>query len=255
MSHAWSTAALGPFAELGELRSRFDRMFDEFADGRERAWTPAVDVVRNNGNLALRVDIPGIKPEEVKIEVEDDILTVSTEHEESKEEKDKNYVRRERRYRSFSRSMALPPDVEAKSIKDPGARRRRRRDDPAPQGGEGDGHGHGHTDRRLTPKMAQLESCISVSPMLPRSMRAVAPPERPRHAPRPCIGCPNDDGEPRSTPSVVPCSLTTPCRSHQPRPIVRLATARVFKRPARGRLGGDPCFAAPMIAALPGSHR
>ena len=51
---------------------------------------------------------PGIKPEEVKIEVEDDILTVSGEHEEHKEEKEKHYVRRERRYGSFSRSMALP---------------------------------------------------------------------------------------------------------------------------------------------------
>jgi HSP20 family protein len=105
-----------PFAELGELRSHFDRMFDEFSYGRERVWTPAIDVVRDNGNLVVRADIPGIKPEEVKIEVEDDILTVSGEHEEHKEEKDKNYVRRERRYGSFSRSMALPPGVEAKSI-------------------------------------------------------------------------------------------------------------------------------------------
>src|SRR5450756_2355516 len=105
-----------PFAELGELRSRFDRMFDEFSYGRERAWTPAIDVVRENGNLVVRADIPGIKPEEVKIEVEDDILTVSGEHEEHKEEKDKNYVRRERRYGSFSRSMALPPGVDASMI-------------------------------------------------------------------------------------------------------------------------------------------
>src|ERR1019366_5356793 len=106
-----------PFAELGELRSRFDRMFDDFTFGRERTWTPAIDVVRDNGNLVVRADIPGIKPEEVKIEVEDDILTVSGEHEEHKEEKDKHYVRRERRYGSFSRSMTLPPGVEAKNIK------------------------------------------------------------------------------------------------------------------------------------------
>ena len=106
-----------PFAELGELRSRFDRMFDQFSYGRERAWTPVIDVVRDNGNLVVRADIPGIKPEEVKIEVEDDILTVSGEHEEHTEEKDKHYVRRERRYGSFSRSMTLPPGVEAKNIK------------------------------------------------------------------------------------------------------------------------------------------
>ena len=64
----------------------------------------------------VRADIPGIKPEEVKIEVEDDILTVSGEHEERKEEKDKQYVRRERRYGSFSRSMALPAGVDPKQI-------------------------------------------------------------------------------------------------------------------------------------------
>jgi HSP20 family protein len=105
-----------PFTELGELRSRLDRMFDEWLDGRERAWTPAIDVVREDGHLVVRADLPGIKPEEVKIEVEDDILTVSGEHEESKEKKDKNYVRRERRYGSFSRSMALPAGIDPKTI-------------------------------------------------------------------------------------------------------------------------------------------
>jgi len=105
-----------PFTELGELRSRFDRMFDEWPAGRERAWTPAIDVVRDDGHLVVRADIPGIKPEEVKIEIEDDILTVSGEHQERTEEKDKDYVRRERRYGSFSRSMALPAGVDAKKI-------------------------------------------------------------------------------------------------------------------------------------------
>ena len=105
-----------PFGELSELRTRFDRMFDQF-EGRERAWTPAIDVARDDGNIVIHADLPGIKPDEVKIEVEDDILTVSGEHRESKEEKDKNYVRRERRYGSFSRSVALPPGVDAKKIK------------------------------------------------------------------------------------------------------------------------------------------
>ena len=106
-----------PFAELAELRSRFDRLFDDWLDGHERAWTPAIDVVRENDHLVLRADLPGIKPEEVKLEVEDDILTVSGEHRESKEEKDEHYVRRERRYGSFSLSLALPVGVDAKEIK------------------------------------------------------------------------------------------------------------------------------------------
>ncbi len=106
-----------PFSEFGELRSRFDRLFDEWLDGRERAWTPAIDVVREDGHLVMRADLPGIKPEEVKIEVEDDILTVSGEHRESKEEKETDYMRRERRYGSFSRSMRLPLGVDASKIK------------------------------------------------------------------------------------------------------------------------------------------
>jgi len=106
-----------PFAEFGELRNRLDRMFGEIADGGERRWSPAVDIERDNGNLILRADVPGITPKDVKIEVEDDILTVSGAHEERKEEKDRDFLRRERRYGSFSRSMALPPGVDAKKIK------------------------------------------------------------------------------------------------------------------------------------------
>lgn len=106
-----------PFAELADLRARFDRAFGEIADGRKHTWMPAIDVMRNNGDLVLRADVPGIKPEEVKIELEDDILTVSGEHEERTEEKDENYVRRERRFGSFSRSMAIPAGVDAKKIK------------------------------------------------------------------------------------------------------------------------------------------
>lgn len=106
-----------PFAELGELRGQLDRVFGDLAGGGARSWAPAVDVVRDNGNLVIRADVPGIKPEDVKIEVEDDILTVSGEHEEKKEDKDKHFLRRERRYGSFSRSMALPAGVEANKIK------------------------------------------------------------------------------------------------------------------------------------------
>lgn len=77
---------------------------------------PAIDLVRDDGNLVLKADMPGIKPEEVKIEVEDGVLTVSGEHDESTEEKGDNYLRRERRFGSFSRSVALPPGVDAGDI-------------------------------------------------------------------------------------------------------------------------------------------
>ena len=137
-----------PFAELGELRHRFDRMFDEWLDGRERAWTPAVDVVRENGHLVVRADIPGIKPEEVKIEVEDDILTVSGEHD--GEQGGEGQALRAAR---APLRVLLTLDGAARgrrSQEDRGqdARRRRRSDDPAPQGGK-EGDDRDYADRRL----------------------------------------------------------------------------------------------------------
>ena len=106
-----------PFAELAEMRSRFDRLFGDLVDGRDREWMPAVDMIRDNGNLVVRAEVPGIKPEEIDIKVDAGMLTISGKHEEATEEKDKEYVRRERRYGAFSRTMALPEGVDPKKIK------------------------------------------------------------------------------------------------------------------------------------------
>jgi HSP20 family protein len=104
-----------PFVELEDVRSRIDRMFGEMATGGER-WKLALDVVERDDAYVVRADVPGLKPEEVKIDVEDNLLTISGEHEESEEEKSDNYVRRERRYGSFSRSLNLPKGVTADQI-------------------------------------------------------------------------------------------------------------------------------------------
>jgi HSP20 family protein len=104
-----------PFAEFGELRHRVDQIFHEMTGG-EGSWTPSVDVIRDNGNVILRADLPGIKPDEVKVTVEDDVLTVSGEHREESEEKKGDYMRRERRYGSFSRSMSLPAGIDVEDI-------------------------------------------------------------------------------------------------------------------------------------------
>lgn len=106
-----------PFAELADMRSRFDRLFGDLADGRDRDWMPAVDMIRDNGNLVFRAEVPGIKPEEIDIKVDAGMLTISGKHEKATEEKDKEYVRRERRYGAFSRTMALPEGVDPKKIK------------------------------------------------------------------------------------------------------------------------------------------
>jgi HSP20 family protein len=106
-----------PFAELAEVRSRFDRMFDALNTSPEGSWMPAIDVVRNGDKVTVHAEVPGIKPDEVKIEIEDDVLTISGEHEEQKEDKNERYLRRERRYGSFSRSLSLPAGVDTSAIK------------------------------------------------------------------------------------------------------------------------------------------
>jgi HSP20 family protein len=106
-----------PFEDFADLHTRLDRLFEDVVgDGKRRDWTVAVDVVREKDKLVLRADMPGIKADDVKIEVSDDILTVSGEHEEKKEKKEEDFIRRERRYGSFSRSIALPTGVDADKI-------------------------------------------------------------------------------------------------------------------------------------------
>lgn len=105
-----------PFSDFAELRHRLDQAFRDLSDVPRQGWTPSVDLIRRDDSMVLRADIPGIKPDEVKIEVEDDVLTVSGEHSEEKEERKERYMRRERRIGSFSRSMVLPKGVEADDI-------------------------------------------------------------------------------------------------------------------------------------------
>ena len=100
-----------PFAEMEDLRRRIDRMFEDVVDARSREGGLAVDMIERDDKYVLRADIPGMKLEEVKIEFEDDVLTVSAAHEETEEEEKENYVRRERRYGAFSRSIRLPKGV------------------------------------------------------------------------------------------------------------------------------------------------
>lgn len=109
-----------PFAELGELRDRLDRvfgdLFQDLTDKDRRTWRLSVDVIEEDDRYKVLADLPGFKPDDVKIEVEDDVLSISGEHQESEEQKEQDYVRRERRYGSFSRSLALPPGVSADDI-------------------------------------------------------------------------------------------------------------------------------------------
>lgn len=88
-----------------------------FDNGFEKTLSmPAVNITENNGQYNISVAAPGMKKEDFKINLEADMLTISAEREETKEDKDKRYNRREYNYSSFSRSFTLPGEVKADKI-------------------------------------------------------------------------------------------------------------------------------------------
>jgi len=70
----------------------------------------------SKSELLLRAEVPGIEPDEIKIEVKDGVLTISGEHHEDHVEELEGYVHHETHYSSFSRSITLPPDVDVEHL-------------------------------------------------------------------------------------------------------------------------------------------
>ena len=77
---------------------------------------PAVNITENKDNYELSLAVPGMKKEDFRIDVQGDLLTISSEKEESKSEKEKKYTRKEYSYSSFLRSFSLPEEVNKEKI-------------------------------------------------------------------------------------------------------------------------------------------
>jgi len=102
-----------PFGEMVSLRNALDRIFEDSFVKWDRALdgdaaTPAVDIFETGEKLGVRASLPGIKPEDVDISITPEGVVIKGETMEEKETKEKNYVRRERHYGSFARTIALP---------------------------------------------------------------------------------------------------------------------------------------------------
>jgi HSP20 family protein len=83
----------------------------------QHEWVPSVDVFRKDGDLIVRAELPGVKPEDVDITVHEGVLTISGEREAEQEEERAEYYVREVRHGSFRRSMALPEDVDEQKVR------------------------------------------------------------------------------------------------------------------------------------------
>ena len=101
-----------PFGRSTSLRQMMDRLLeDAFVMPREggEAWGgPAMDVYEEGDNLVVEAHLPGIKPEDLDVNVERGVLTISGKTEAEQERKDRNYLLREKRSGRFSRSIQLP---------------------------------------------------------------------------------------------------------------------------------------------------
>lgn len=112
-----------PIRGFLDWQSEMDRMMAD-AFGRMpqlqamgAGWSPAVDVITRDGDMVIRAELPGMKREDVDVGFKDGVLTISGERKEEEERKGDNYLLKERRYGSFSRSMTLPEGVDESKIK------------------------------------------------------------------------------------------------------------------------------------------
>jgi HSP20 family protein len=128
-STAVSRSNNGGVSSLFDLRSQFDRMFDSMMRGWPTPWRDAPRLDLGNFDFAPRVDtaetdtayeitaeLPGVEEKDVKIAIEDDVLSISGEKKAEHEEKKKDYVMSERSYGSFKRAFTLPDNVEVEKI-------------------------------------------------------------------------------------------------------------------------------------------
>ncbi len=100
-----------PFREIDRFFD--DRFLQPFTSFPRLGMDFAADVYEEKDNIAVKMSLPGVKPEELDISLEEDILTVSGKHEEEKETEKKDYYSKEIRRGSFSRSIRLPKSVDA----------------------------------------------------------------------------------------------------------------------------------------------
>jgi len=110
-----------PFRTTSGLESQVNRIFGELFDRSQEsnltAWAPAVDIFENEHELVVKADLPDVKPEELDIRVENNILTIRGERKFEKKVDEKNYLRVERSYGSFARSFSLANTVNSEAIK------------------------------------------------------------------------------------------------------------------------------------------
>jgi HSP20 family protein len=120
-----------PFSMMRRMLSDMDRFFDDVGAGRAIGlprtyrdvasglgavtWTPQIDVFERDGQLIVRADLPGMKKDDIRVELDDHTLILDGERRSEHEENQEGLYRSERSYGSFRRTIPLPEGVDAES--------------------------------------------------------------------------------------------------------------------------------------------
>jgi HSP20 family protein len=113
-----------PFRDMVSIQDEMNKLFDDFlgrplmrTEWSEGVWNPSVDISETKDNVLIKAEMPGLNKEDVKISMQDNMLTLTGEKKQEKEEKETNYHRVERSYGAFSRSFSLPTSVKSDKIR------------------------------------------------------------------------------------------------------------------------------------------
>lgn len=106
-----------PFREMDDLFRQYAPLFGRSQLNGEGEWSPAANITESEKEYLIKADLPEVKKEDVKITLENDVITISGERKNVKEHKDENEIRVESLYGSFTRSFSLPKNVDAKGIR------------------------------------------------------------------------------------------------------------------------------------------
>ena len=111
-----------PWREIEDMFERYNKAVGWPRSGgqeimRTGDWSPRVDIAETEKEFVIKAEIPEVKKEDVKVTVDNGVLTVLGERKQEKEEKGKKFHRVERLYGSFSRSFTLPENVDGSKIK------------------------------------------------------------------------------------------------------------------------------------------
>jgi HSP20 family protein len=113
-----------PFRDLEEVSTRLNRLFNQPFGRRPiedegsllAEWAPAIDVQETEGEYLIKADLPEVKKEDVRVELQDGMICLQGERKQEKEEKGKKFHRIERAYGRFERRLALPSEVDAQNV-------------------------------------------------------------------------------------------------------------------------------------------